>query len=254
MLGQFTPSDIFAFFLVFARIGAAVMLLPGIGEQYVMARIRLAFALALTVVILPLVREGLPGLPAQPVAVLALIVNETMFGLFVGGAARLMISSLHVAGVIIAFQSGLAFAQTVDPNQGSQGAIVGTLMTMLGILIIFITGMHALLIGAMLDSYQLFPAGDAPPAGDFAQFAVETVSSAFAIGLQMATPFVVFGIVFYSGIAVLQRLMPQVQLFFVAMPLQIMLSILLMTTLMSAALFWFLPHFEESITKLLAPA
>ncbi|MBT6912395.1 MAG: hypothetical protein HOA21_14665 [Rhodospirillaceae bacterium] len=110
MLGQMLPAEIFAFILVFSRIGSAVMLLPGIGENYVFSRIRLSLALALTLIMYPLVRDSLPVMPISAVALFVLIIGEVIIGLFIGGISRLLISSLHVGGVVIAFQSSLAFA------------------------------------------------------------------------------------------------------------------------------------------------
>ena len=186
MLGQVLPAEIFAFILVFSRIGSAVMLLPGIGENYVFSRIRLALALALTLVMYPLVRNELPLMPPSPLGLFILIIGEVIIGLFIGAASRILISSLHIAGYVIAFQSSLAFAQTVDPNQGTQGAVMSALLTITGVVLIFVSGLHILLLMGIRDSYIVFPAGQAPPIADFAQLVVHLVSSSFNIGLKMS--------------------------------------------------------------------
>lgn len=252
MLGQILPAEIFAFMLVFSRIGSAVMLLPGIGENYVFSRIRLSLALALTLIMYPLVRDGLPIMPISALGLFVLIIGEVIIGLFIGGISRLMISSLHVGGVIIAFQSSLAFAQTVDPNQGTQGAVLAALMTIAGVVLIFVSGLHMLLFAGIRDSYEMFPAGQAPPVGDFAQTAVELVSSSFTVGVKMAAPFIVYGLVFYIGLGVLQRLVPQVQLFFIAMPAQMLMAFLMITLVLSSSLMVFLNYFEANVVRLLA--
>ena len=252
MLGQMLPAEIFAFILVFSRIGSAVMLLPGIGENYVFSRIRLSLALALTLIMYPLVRDSLPVMPISAVALFVLIIGEVIIGLFIGGTSRLLISSLHVGGVVIAFQSSLAFAQTVDPNQGTQGAVLAALMTISGVVLIFVSGLHMLLFAGIRDSYELFPAGQPPPVSDFAQTAVELVSSSFKVGVQMAAPFIVYGLVFYIGLGVLQRLVPQVQLFFIAMPAQMLMAFLMITLVLSSSLIVFLNYFEANVVRLLA--
>ncbi len=152
MLGQILPAEIFAFMLVFSRIGSSVMLLPGIGENYVFARVRLSLALALALIMYPLVRDGLPLMPISALALFMLIAGEVLIGLFIGGVSRLMISSLHIGGVIIAFQSSLAFAQTVDPNQGTQGAVLSALMTITGVVLIFVSGLHMILFMGIRDT------------------------------------------------------------------------------------------------------
>jgi flagellar biosynthesis protein FliR len=247
MLGQMVPAEIFAFILVFSRIGSIVMLLPGIGDNYVFSRVRLSLALALTLVMYPLVRSELPVMPPSPLGLFVLITGEVIIGLFVGSASRLLISSLHIAGVVIAFQSSLAFAQTMDPNQGTQGAVVSALMTITGVVLIFVSGLHMLLFVGIRDSYELFPAGEAPPIADFTQLVLHLVSSSFNVGLKMSSPFIVYGLLFYIGLGILQRLIPQVQLFFIAVPAQMMMAFLVIMLVLSSTLLLFLRYFEESV-------
>src|SRR5690606_3131582 len=165
-----------------------------------------------------------------------------------GMSARLIMSSLHIAGNIIALQTGLAFAQNVDPTQGGQGAMIANFLSLLAVTLIFVTGLHHLLIAAMRDSYDLFRPGEMLPVGDFWQLAVMVVSGAFVLGLQLAAPFLVFGLVFYLGLGILSRLMPQIQIFFIAMPANIGLGLALLLLLLGAMMNWFLQDFERSMT------
>jgi len=253
MLAQVLPNEIFAFLLVATRISAGVMLLPGIGESYVTIRVRLALSMALSLVLFPLVRELMPALPVQPLEMVGLIMSEIVHGVFIGLTTRLLLSSLHVAGTVIAFQSSLAYAQTVDPNQGSQGVLVASLLTLLGVMLIFVTGLHSVLIAALYDSYALFPVGGLLPADDFAALVTRIVAGAFALGMKMAAPFIVYGLVFYIGLGLLQRLIPQVQLFFIAMPAQLMLAFLVLAIVISSILLVFIGNFENSASLLLRP-
>jgi flagellar biosynthesis protein FliR len=252
MLAELLPLDVFAVFLVFVRIAAALMLLPGIGEAYVSVQIRLAAATVLTVAISPLVIGTLPILPATPLELLMLILGELVVGLLIGAAARLMMSALHVAGTVIAFQSSLGFALFVDPTQGTQGALIAAFLSLLGLVLIFATGLHMMMIRALADSYVLFTPGQLPPVGDFAALAVRYVSSSFRIGIQIAAPFIVFGIIFYIGLGVLARLLPQIQIFFIAIPLQIFLSLVIFGLVLAPMMIWFLDHFEVRFVELLA--
>jgi flagellar biosynthesis protein FliR len=252
MLAELLPLDVFAVFLVFVRIAAALMLLPGIGEAYVSVQIRLAAAAVLTVAISPLVIGTLPILPATPLELLMLILGELVVGLLIGAAARLMMSALHVAGTVIAFQSSLGFALFIDPTQGTQGALIAAFLSLLGLVLIFATGLHMMMIRALADSYVLFTPGQLPPVGDFAALAVRYVSSSFRIGIQIAAPFIVFGLVFYIGLGILARLMPQIQIFFIAIPLQIFLALTIFGLILAPMMIWFLEHFEVRFVELLA--
>ncbi len=252
-LSQLLSTEVFGFMLVFVRLGTAAMILPGFGENFVFARVRLGLAVALTVVIYPLVSQVLPAPPVNPGSLLVLIFGEFLHGLFIGGAARLMMGALHTAGTVISFQSGLSYAQTLDPTQGTQGALLSAFLTLLGIVLIFTTGLHLQLIGALYDSYELFPPGEALPIEDVTEFVRRIVSGAFKVGIQIAAPFFVFGLAFYVGLGLLQKLIPQVQLFFVALPLQMTLAILLFAVALSGMMVWFLDYFGETIATLRVP-
>jgi flagellar biosynthetic protein FliR len=149
--------------------------------------------------------------------------------------------------------SGLSFAQTMDPTQGSQGAIVSSFLSLLGIVLIFATGLHLQLIGALYDSYSLFPPGAPPPFEDFADLATRTIAGSFALGIQMAAPFIVFGLTFYVGLGILQRLIPQVQIFFISMPLQVTLALMLFAVALSGMMIWFLEYFATAVAQLRTP-
>ena len=106
MLAELLSLNVYAFLLVFTRLGAALMMLPGFGELSVSTRVRLVFALALTVVILPLVIDHLPPLPEQPVMLVVLLAGQIFIGLAIGMMARIRVAALQVAGTVIAYHSG----------------------------------------------------------------------------------------------------------------------------------------------------
>ncbi|PCJ71778.1 MAG: flagellar biosynthetic protein FliR [Rhodobiaceae bacterium] len=246
------PHVAYVFILVFSRIGTMVMLMPALGEVSVSARVRLTFAVVLSVLMLPLVENAYAPMSSNMGGVSWAIISEIFVGLFVGGAARLIMSALQVAGTVIAFQTGLAFAQNVDPTQGVQSALFGSFLSILSVTMIFATDLHFLLIGAIRDSYVLFKPGEVLPLGDFVEMAVATVGGAFQLGVQIAAPFLVFGLIFYLALGILAKLMPQVQIFFVAMPANILLGFALFAVLMGALVTWFLTFFEQTMGRFLA--
>lgn len=247
----FSVQTAFVFVLIFARMGAMVMAMPALGDGHVPSRIRLVFALGLTLVMLPLVRDSYDAIPVTLGAVLVAMFSEMVIGLFIGATARMLTAAIQVAGTIIAFQSGLAFAQNVDPTQGTQSAIIGTFMALLATTLIFSLDLHYLLLAAVRDSYDLFKPGQVLPFGDFGEMAVQIVSGAFRVGVQLAAPFLVFGLVFYMGLGVLSRLMPQLQVFFLAMPANILFGFLMLMLLLSSMMLWYLDYFAQSMAQFL---
>jgi flagellar biosynthetic protein FliR len=239
------------YMLVFSRVGAMIMLLPAIGDMGVPPRVRLSLALAISLALAPTVARLYTNIPDAPMAFGLLIAQEITCGVVIGAIARLIMSALQVAGYLIATQTGLAYAQTVDPTMGVQGAIVGTFFSLLGTVMIFATNMHHLAIGAIEGSYRMLPPGGAFPTGDLAELAIRYTSGAFLMGLQLAAPFVVFGFVVTASIGLLARLMPQLQVFFVAMPINILAGFLIMMLLLGSMMTMFLNFYGQQMGALL---
>lgn len=253
MLDQFLSAGLFSYMLVFARVGSALIVLPGFGESYVSPRVRLVFALVLSLIITPLVAGLLPPLPASIWAVFVLVGTEVVIGLLFGSVARLLIVGLQTAGMIIAYQTSLASALINDPASSQQGSIIGNFFVALGVLLIFVTDLHHMLLAGVVDSYGLFAPGAMPPAGDMAELITRIVAASFNTAMQIAAPYIVIGLVFYLGLGLLARLMPQVQVFFIAVPLQLVLSFFVMMLTVSASMIWFLDRFEATMGGFLAP-
>jgi flagellar biosynthesis protein FliR len=249
---SFLPAYAAAFMLVFARIGTMVMLLPGLGEMSVPRRVRLTLALVLTAVLLPLHRAAYDVDLGTFGPVLAMLGQEIFIGAVLGITARLMISALQIAGFVIAQQIGLGFVTAVDPTQGQQGVLVGNFLTVLGVTLIFATDLHHLVIAALNDSYALFRPGEIPLLGDVAALTTQTIAIAFKIGIQLAAPFLVFGLLFNLGLGVLSRLMPQMQVFFVGLPLSILIGLLILLLVLGALMTVFLGSME-TVLRQLAP-
>ena len=231
------------FMLVFARVGAMVMLLPGLGESNIPVRIKLAIALLLALIIVPLHRADYHVNMDALSALLVMFVYEILIGIVLGATARVALAALQVAGAVIAQQLGLGFVTSVDPTQGQQGVVIGNFLTMLGITMLFATDSHHLVIAALNDSYSIFSPGEVMPSGDVAALATRAFAAAFKIGMQLSAPFLVFGLVFNIGLGVLARLMPQMQVYFVGVPLSILAGFLIFAVVLTAMMGSFLDYF-----------
>jgi len=232
-------------------MGAMTMILPALGETSIPVRVRLLLALSVSIIIYTLVRGAVPIMPVAPVALGVLIICEVLIGIMMGLSIRLLVSALHVAGTVIAMQSGLAMAQAFDPAQGGQSSLVATFMTLLGVTLVFVTDLHHLMISAMYNSYNLFPIGGEIMIGGFAELITETVSNSFKLGLQMAAPIIVYALVFNAGLGIIARLVPQLQVFFVAIPINLVMGFVILAVVISAAMAWYLDKLQESLGALL---
>jgi flagellar biosynthetic protein FliR len=247
LLEEFLVKGVFAFILTFVRIGAAAAIMPGVGDSFTPPQIRLYIALGLSLVLAPLVASYLPD-PVPTTAVLfPLIIMEFIIGLFIGTIARVFMVALDTAGMTISMMSGLGNAQVFNPAFATQGSLMGALLSVTGVVLIFATNMHHLLFLGLVGSYDLFPVGAIPDAGSMAELMSRAVAGSFMIGVQIASPFIVVALLVYIGMGVLTRLMPQIQVFLLALPLQIMLSLVTLSLVVSAGLLFWISKFEDSM-------
>ena len=254
MLAELVPANLFVFFVVFARIGSAMVLLPPFGEAFVFVRTRLVLALAISALATPLAAPSLPALPPGPLELTIILTAEILVGLFIGGLARILLAGLHTASMIIAYQTGLAAALAFDPSQGQQSVVISRFFNLMALVLLFSTGLHHAMIMAVVDSYRVLPPGGLPPVGDFAGQAVAFFTGAFVIAMQVAAPVMVIGLLFYLGIGLIARLMPAIQIFFIALPLQVMLGFWITMVALSATMLWYLDYIENGIGELLSGA
>lgn len=243
---------VLVYFLVFARVGGMVMLMPGVGERSVPARVRLAFALCLSLVMSPSVASHYPNTaPLTLIAAMILMIQEIIVGVLIGTMARMISSALSVAGVLIANQIGLAMSQTVDPTSANdQGTEIGNFLSMTALVILFATNLHYLVIGAINGSYHIMPPGAALPTDDMAELAMRFISSAFLLGFQLAAPFLVFGFVINLAFGVLSRLMPQLQIFFVVAPVNLLVGFSLLALFLGTMITLYLEFFSSQMGML----
>lgn len=244
------PALAASFMLVFARIGAMVMLLPGFGEVNIPVRIRLGIALMLTLILLPLHRAAYTVDMNSMASLLVMMLHEIIIGVVLGATARVTLSALQVAGSVIAQQLGLGFVTSIDPTQGQQGALIGNFLTILGLTLLFATDMHHLVIAALNDSYNAFSPGALVPSGDVAALFTSAFTTAFKIGIQLAAPFIVFGLVFNLGLGILARLMPQMQVYFVGVPLSILGGFMILAVIIATMMGTFLDYFGGVLHQL----
>lgn len=237
--------------LLFARLGTLFALMPGVGESTVPVRVRLVLALVTLFVVYPSISEVLPPVPTSGIDVFLLVLWEMIIGFAIGLAVRFILSVMQVAGTTIAFQFGLGFALNVDPSQGTQGVLLGNFLGLLGVTLIFVTDLHHLAVAGIVRSYDLFGVAEPVAVGDFAQFGIDSLAKSFDVAIQISAPFMVFGLIFYLGLGILSRLMPQLQIFLIAMPVNIVGGFVLLAAMLAALMGLYMDHVREVLMTLL---
>jgi flagellar biosynthetic protein FliR len=245
-------AGLYAAMLIFVRVGAVLAFLPGFSAVTVSMRLRLLLALPLTLLLVPVLAADLPPLPEAPAALGLLIAREALIGVFIGLLPRVALAAVQIAGTFAAYFSSLTSAMVQDPLAEQQSATVSTFFGVVALTLIFATDLHHAMLRALVSSYALFPPAAPLPLGDAVDSLSHAVSSSFAMGLQLAMPFLIGNLIVNVGLGLLGRLMPQLSVFFFGIPLQMGMHLLLMMLAISAISLVFLRYFAESLGALAA--
>jgi len=221
------------------------MLAPGWGEQAAPPTLRLAAAILVTAVLAPSLVAATPPAPGNIADAIPLIASEILVGLLLGGGARLMMSALQVAGATVGLASGLGFAQQIDPLASQTAAIFSGFFSLMGVILIMQAGLHRIMIEAAADSYTIFPPGQLPPIGDASMFVIDAVANAFRLGIQIAAPVLIFSLIFNMSLGLVARLLPQIQVFMIAMPLSVLLGLAVIALGLGGGLMVWLDEMER---------
>lgn len=225
------PVDALAFLILFARVGAVLMVLPVFSDDAIPGRIRLMIAFGMTAGLWGLLSPYALPVAADIDAAAVVIFAELLTGLALGTLVRIMFLAIAAAGSIVSLQIGLTSAIVVDPAMGGQSTVLAKTVSVAAAVVCMALLVHHLWIGALVRSYAVFPVGGLPPAGDFAELAIRTASRSLALAVSLAAPMLVYGIVFNVALGLAARLAPAIQIFFVAQPLNLLLGLALFASL-----------------------
>jgi flagellar biosynthetic protein FliR len=228
------PGWAFAAILLLSRVGSACMLLPGVGEMEVPMTIRAGFVVVFSALLLPILLPDMPPVPDDIAHLVAMVAAEIFNGLWLGWLARMVLLALPMAGQIIAGSIGMTSVLQPDAMLGAGASALQRLFGLAAPLLVLGSGLHAMPLAALIGSYRLVPAGHLLPVGDTVSAYVSALTEAFALGFQLAAPFLMAAVLFHVSLGLLGRLVPSLQTYFVAAPGQILGGLLLLGLLVSA--------------------
>jgi flagellar biosynthesis protein FliR len=200
---------------VFLRVGGCFLVLPGLGEAMIPARIRLGAALALTVILVPALLPQLPPMP-DLVPPPSFFVTEAMAGLVLGLALRLTVHALQIAGSIAAQATSLA--QIMGGAAPDPQPALGAIWMLAGTALAVMAGLHVHLAESFLRFYALWPMGHLPDPRDLGGWGVARVAASFGLALSLAAPFLLASLLYNLALGVINKAMPQLMVAFVGAP------------------------------------
>lgn len=224
---NFATDYVFGLFLVFCRIGCSLMLFPLFADNGVTPTVRLVLAGGLSMICYPAIADQMPQYSPMPFFVISSIFSEIMTGIFIGLVVRLFLSAVHILGMVIAAQSGLAMATLFDPAQALQNSLPGIFFSVLILCLMALMDLDHMLIKGLLSSYEKFKVGEFILGGEFyLESIVGAIGESFSLGIRLSMPFIIVSVLVMLASGVIARLMPSIQIFFVAMPAQILVLVL----------------------------
>lgn len=203
-------------FGVFLRVGAMMALMPAFGETVIPVRVRLALAIAFTLIIAPAISADLPQLRGGPVPLVTVIAAEGLAGLTLGVGLRMFVIALQTAGTIAAQATSLSQffgGAGVDPQPA-----MSQILVMAGLVLAVLNGLHVRLAEFLILSYDIFPPGQFPDGGNMGDWGTAQVSRAFTLAFTLAMPFVIMSVLYYAALGAINKAMPQLMVAFVGAP------------------------------------
>lgn len=220
---ELTNEVVFHFMMIFARLGTAFANFPVISSSFMFNRARLTLALSASLVMQPMLTPYLPKYSESTADNVTFLAIEILIGLIISVAAKIYFNTLHFVGQILSMQSGLGMATFYDPTQRAQIAIFSNFMVLVATVFILASDTHHLYFVAISDSYEKFPPGELLNAGDMSDFVSHVLNESFILAFKIASPFLVVSLAVMTGSGLLARLMPNLQIFFVITPAQIII-------------------------------
>lgn len=221
-------GTVLALFAAFCRIGACLMLLPGFGQVRVPAQIRLFLAVAVSIAILPLVWEDIYPRIGTGASYIAVILAELMLGVVFGLVARFYVLALQFASTTMAMLIGYNAPPAPDVLEVTGQPELATLIGFSALMVLFALDFHHLVFVALTNSYGFMPLGQGADPGALLVTLTDTLSESFMIVIQLASPFIVYGLIFNVAIGMVNKLAPQIPIFFISQPFLIAGGLILM--------------------------
>lgn len=215
------------FVLIFSRISGMVATMPILSYPSVPMRVRMHIAIIISFLLLPTMTDMDLSQMTGPMLGIS-VMRELFIGLVAGFGARVIFESFNMAGSFIGRQMGLALANVMDPTSHQQIPLVSQLMTLLAVTFFFVTNSHHLLMETLYRNFTILPLGSGEFNHVVGEVIVGTGSKAFEIAIHYAAPAMVFMLLIDTAIAFTARIMPQMNIFMVMMPLKLGIGLIVL--------------------------
>jgi flagellar biosynthetic protein FliR len=216
------------FIVILARIGGMMVMAPILGASAVPLQVRVGLTIFMALVMFPMLSSQAPAMDMAMLPLVVLVIKEFIVGLMIGFASSLVFVGIRFGGYLVAFEIGLSFAQTIDPEMGSSSAIISETFYIFAVLIFFLLDGHHYVIQATALSYGTVGIGGIKLSTFLSDKIVSMTVQIFILGLKLAAPVMVSMFLANISFGILARVMPQLNIFAVIFPFKIGLGIFIL--------------------------
>lgn len=230
------------FALVLTRISAFFLILPVFGWQTIPMQVKVAVTVVLSLFFAAVVPLGIDAAEISALQAMLLLAAEATYGLALGVIVTSLFSVVKLSGQIIEREMGLTMAEILDPLTGESGQPLGGLLEMIFILLFLSADGHHLFLLVLSKSYAAFPAGTIPTVQTLTGGVLTAGSAMLIAALRLAAPMLAAFMVLMVALALLARLVPEMNILFISMPVRIGVGLIMAAT--------FLPFLHGYVTEL----
>lgn len=248
MFAEFLNNIIlYPFFITFIRISGMFLTLPLFSDKLISTPIKLTIALLLTLALSPIVSQYIPLQPTN-VSVLALvIITELAIGILMGISARFFIYAVNIAGDFMSTLMGLQSSSMFDPSTGTNSTTLSKMLTLMALAAFLALDLHLYVIKAFIESYSIIPYNYNIDLGELSFAIISLVSKITILGIKIASPVVITNFLINIALGILNRLVPQVQVFFISMPLTMLVGVFILVLTVSSMIILFTEEIEDNL-------
>ncbi len=223
-ISQLTPL----YLLVFSRLSAMLATMPLFAFNAVNIRVRVLLAFILTLVIAPILAQQFSYQPTHLLSLVLDVLHEVLIGLMVGYGAQMVFEAIMIAGTYVGFQLGLAIMNVIDPTSQNNMPIIGNFWVLVVLMFLVVTNTHHFLVETLFLNFKIILPASATFHAAAGQAVIESGRIMFDLAIRFAAPLMVFILLFDVAISFMARVMPQMNIFFVSLPLKIAFGIFLL--------------------------
>ena len=244
-------DGLYPFFLCFARVLGLIMMAPIFSQKEIVSQGKVMLAVTLSIFLTPLVSKFLPvTTELNQINILYLMLLEFGMGAFIGLSAKVLFFLIDILGHIIGMESGLSSAMLFNPSSGSQTMLPTLSLTVGAVVLLFSANFHHTLIQVLYHSYEFIDIHQVGVLADFKISLLDSFQKMFSLGLQFAYPFIIVALILNFSIGLLNKIIPQIQVFSIIMPAQVFVGFFMMAMLIGHLLNGFNVVFSENFVKI----